>query len=69
MDTSKNSNFVIPAKAGIQMINESPAKRDSIAVWPPVETRRKRLVLSALRGFDSCWIPAFAGMTDILEDI
>ncbi|GEM_PF-6236165 len=57
-------NCVIPAKAGIQLVNNSPRERDNIAVWPFPETRLKRLVLSASRSYCSCWIPAFAGMTD-----
>jgi len=44
-------NSVIPAKAGIQMIRKSPAKRGNIAA------------LSASQDVYSCWIPAFAGMT------
>ena len=44
-------NYVIPAQAGIQMINKSPRKRDNI------------MVLSALRSVFYCWIPACAGMT------
>ncbi|OHC82655.1 MAG: hypothetical protein A3J99_05575 [Sideroxydans sp. RIFOXYD2_FULL_59_7] len=42
---------VIPAKAGIQMINNFPRK------WG------NNMVLSALRPILYCWIPAFAGMT------
>ena len=42
---------VIPAKAGIQMIKNSPRQWDNI------------MVLSASRRIFHCWIPAFAGMT------
>jgi hypothetical protein len=40
---------VIPAKAGIQLVDEFPRKWDNI------------MVLSASRSFSHCWIPAFAG--------
>jgi len=42
---------VIPAQAGIQMIEKFPAKRGDIAA------------LSASQDVCFCWIPACAGMT------
>jgi hypothetical protein len=48
---SKNSNSVIPTKAGIQLINKFPHKWDN--TW----------VLSASQNIFNRWIPAFAGMT------
>jgi hypothetical protein len=50
-ELSNRQNCVIPAKAGIQRINNPPRKRNNSRV------------LSASRGVFSCWIPAFAGMT------
>jgi len=44
-------NCVIPAKAGIQMINNSPRKWGNI------------MDLSASQSVFYDWIPAFAGMT------
>jgi len=57
-NNSLAQSCVIPAQAGIQMIKKSPAKRGNIAVWPSLEIRRKRLVLSASRDVFPCWIPA-----------
>ena len=48
---SNRKNHVIPAQAGIQMINKSPQQWDNT------------MVLSASRRIFYCWIPAFAGMT------
>src|ERR1035437_6523895 len=76
-NNSKVQNCVSPAKAGIQLIKSVsqgwadfcpirkiiPRKRSNIAVWPFLETRRQRLVLSASQGVCSCWIRAFAGIT------
>jgi hypothetical protein len=50
-DSSLAQNCVIPAKAGIQMINNFPRKWDNIMVWP------------ATQSIFYDWIPAFAGMT------
>ena len=44
--------IVIPAKAGIQLIN-------GLTQW--VNTSNE--ILSATRSGMTCWIPAFAGMT------
>ncbi|GEM_PF-2249956 len=41
-DSLLAQNYVIPAKAGIQMTNNFPPKRDNIVVWPFLETRRDR---------------------------
>jgi hypothetical protein len=46
-----NKIFVIPAKAGIQMIKKSPRKWDNV------------ISLFASRNLYYDWIPAFAGMT------
>jgi len=49
--SSFGRSCVIPAKAGIQLINRIPAKRYYV------------LVLSASQCVSYYWIPAFAGMT------
>jgi hypothetical protein len=54
---------VIPAEAGIQLINKSPRKWDNTWFWPYLETCRRRLVLSASQNIFNSWIPASAGMT------
>ncbi|MDO9012018.1 MAG: hypothetical protein Q7U78_09470 [Gallionella sp.] len=51
------------------MIEKSPAKRVNIMVWPFLEARRNGLQARfvSFAGAFSCWIPAFAGMTKLMD--
>ncbi len=49
----------------------SPAKRVKVMVWPFLETRHNRLSARfvSFAGAFSCWIPAFAGMTKLMDNL